>query len=477
MKEAKTIQIPYLPDEARVVTYGNGFTFVYVPKKGDVFNISTWVKTGSLNEDDQINGISHFLEHLMFKGTERFKPGQFDKAMESMGAVINAATWKDFTFYYITGPKGRASDGQIGENFELALDMHADMMLGSTIPDEEVGPPYDPFDPDYKGEKRERSVVIEEISMREDQPWTKIYNSVNHMMYQQGHPYQRDVIGTRAIIGNVPRTTIYDYYRRWYSPTNMTTIVVGDFDFNALEEKICRYFDFEKFNIAANGKGDSSVTADAFRHPSEKRYDEIQGDYQTSFFIMGFHGPDPKNLKEAIALDVASHVLGEGRSSRLTQALLERPANPIYNYVSCGQSTFKLGNVFFVQGNFNPQENPGTAKDTLRQLETELERMLTTEPITEDEFRRAVKKLKVNFAETSETASGIAETIGEAVTVVGTFDAYLKYLNVLNELDVDTVNAVARQYLALDKAYTSVMVPGEGATGDDLETDGDDVEG
>ncbi|MCE3236978.1 MAG: hypothetical protein K0Q50_3170 [Vampirovibrio sp.] len=476
MKEANTIQIPYLPDEARVVTYGNGFTFVFVPKKGDVFNISTWVKTGSLNEDDQINGISHFLEHLMFKGTERFKPGQFDKAMESMGAVINAATWKDFTFYYITGPKGRAADGHIGENFELALDMHADMMLGSTIPDEEVGPPYDPFDPNYKGEKRERSVVIEEISMREDQPWTKIYNSVNHMMYQQGHPYQRDVIGTRSIIGNVPRTTIYDYYRRWYSPANMTTIVVGDFDFNALEEKICRYFDFERFNISPNGKGESAVTANAFRHPSEKRYDEIQGDYQTSFFIMGFHGPEPQNLKEAIALDVASHVLGEGRSSRLTQALLERPANPIYNYVSCGQSTFKLGNVFFIQGNFNPQESEGTAKDILQQLEHELQRMLTTEPITEDEFSRAVKKLKVNFAETSETASGIAETIGEAVTVVGTFDAYLNYLNVLNELDVATVNAVARQYLSLDKAYTSVMVPGEGATAEDLETDGDDVE-
>jgi zinc protease len=478
MTEAKSIQIPYLADSARVVTYDNGYTFVFVPKKGDVFNISTWVKTGSLNEDDRINGISHFLEHLMFKGTERFKPGEFDKAMESMGAVINAATWKDFTFYYITGPKGRAEDSAIGENFELALDMHADMMLGSTIPDEEVGPPYDPFDPNYKGEKRERSVVIEEISMREDQPWTKIYNSVNHMMYQGGHPYQRDVIGTRKIIGEVPRTTICDYYRRWYSPANMTTIVVGDFDFRALEEKICCCFDFDKFKIPADSKP-SMVKASDYAPPKEKCYDEILGEYQTLFFIMGFHGPDPKNLKETIALDVASHVLGEGRSSRLTQALLEKPANPIYNYVSCGQSTFKLGNVFFIQGNFNPQEestggSSATHRNTLKQLETELERMITTEPITEDEFHRAVKKLKVNFAETSETASGIAEAIGEAVTVVGSLDSYLNYLDVLNSLDVNTVNAVARQYLTLDKAYTSVMVPGENVTG--IETEPEDAE-
>lgn len=457
MIEAQSIDIPYLSEKARVVTYENGFTFVFVPKKGDVFNVSTWVKTGSLNEDDQINGISHFLEHLMFKGTERFKPGEFDKAMESMGAVINAATWKDFTFYYITGPKGLTDKSPIGENFELALDMHADMMLGSTIPHEEVGPPYDPFDPDYKGEKRERSVVIEEISMREDQPWTKIYNSVNNMMYQDGHPYQRDVIGTRAIIGEVPRETIYDYYRRWYSPTNLTTIVVGDFDYNLLEEKIGHAFDFNKFGISSIDKP-STVSAADFKAPDKMRFDEIKGEYQTTFFIIGYHGPDPKDLPETIALDVISHVLGESRSSRLTQALLEKPANPVYNYVSCGQSTFKLGNVFFIQGNFNPDEANGTAKDTLKQLETEVDRLLTTAPITEDEFRRAMKKLKVTFAETSETASGIAEAIGEAVTVAGSMDSYLDYMHVLNELTLDQVNATARKYLTQDKAYTSLMV-------------------
>jgi zinc protease len=463
MKEAKTIQIPFLTQSdgtetegAKVVTYENGYTFVFVPKKGDVFNISTWVKTGSIHEDDQINGISHFLEHLMFKGTERFKPGEFDRAMESMGAIINAATWKDFTFYYVTGPKGKAAEGETGENFDLALDMHSDMMLGSTIPDEEVGPPYDPFDPNYKGEKRERSVVIEEISMREDQPWTKIYNAVNHMMYPAGHPYQRDVIGTRAIIGQVPRDTIYDYYRTWYSPTNLTTIVVGDFHFGHLEEKIRRAFDFERFGIQPNGKKPlapyptQSVT-------TGERYVELKGDYQTSFFIMGYHGPSPEDLEATIAMDVVSHVLGEGRSSRLTQALLEKPAVPVYNYVGTDQSTFKLGNVFFVQGNFTSDDTRGT----LQQLETEIEKLLTSEPITEEEFQRAVKKLKVNFAATSETASGIAETIGEALTVCGSLDSYLKYLDVLAQLTVDKVNEVARRYLTRDKAFLAVMTPEE----------------
>src|ERR1700722_13897410 len=97
-----TVDIPYLAEKAIHKVYDNHYQFIYVPKRGEVFNVSTWVKTGSIHENDHNNGVSHFLEHLMFKGTERFQPGEFDKAMESMGAVINAATWKDFTFYYIT---------------------------------------------------------------------------------------------------------------------------------------------------------------------------------------------------------------------------------------------------------------------------------------------------------------------------------------------------------------------------------------
>lgn len=466
MSAVKEIPIPYLSEKARVVTYENGFTFVFVPKQGDVFNISTWVKTGSIHEDDRINGISHFLEHLMFKGTERFGPGEFDKEMESMGAVINAATWKDFTFYYITGPKGRVSAGETGGNFDRALDMHADMILGSTLPDAEIGPPYDPMDPDYRGEKRERGVVIEEISMREDEPWTRIYNAVNHLMYQDGHPYRRDVIGTRDIIGRLPREVLYDYYRHWYTAEHLTTIVVGDFDFDRLQEKVANSFDFKKFAAVMKAASDNGAALPTLNGWEEKgalgdnrHYQELTGDYQTAFFMMGFHGPKAADLRETIALDVASHVLGESRSSRLTQALLEKPAKPVYNHVSCGQSTFKLGNAFLIQGNFTATPNTAS-RPILSQLETEVERMLTTEPITADEFSRALKKLRVDFAETSETASGIAEAIGEALTVTGDLGAYLDYLSVLDTLDVDTVNAVARRYLSLDKAYSVVMMPG-----------------
>jgi len=461
-QSTETIDIPFLSQvlssekdaRARRITYDNGYTLVMVPKPGDTFNVSTWVRTGSIHEDANISGISHFLEHLMFKGTKRFKMGEFDRAMESMGAIINAATWKDFTFYYVTGPRGAVQGSEMGENFAKALDMHADMMLGATIPDDEVGPPYDALDPDYQGEKRERSVVIEEISMREDQPWTKVYNAVNHMMYPDGHPYQRDVIGTRDIIGRVPRDTIYEYYRKWYSPANLTTIVVGDFDLAALESEVLNAFDFKKFGLAQNGASPVKALPD-IRHDEGARYREVRADYQTTFFIMAYHCPPPSQLEETIALDIVSLVLGESRSSRLTQALLEKPEKPLFNYLSTDQTQFKLGNVFFIQGNLNTSDT----QLALAQVTDQVNRLLTTEPITQAEFERALKSLRVDFAVTSETASGMAEAIGEALTVTDSLDSYIHYMSVLNGLTLDTVNAAARRYLSPDLAYTAVLLP------------------
>lgn len=450
------VAIPYLPDQAICKTYENGYQFIFVPKKGDVFNVSTWVKTGSIHEDDINNGVSHFLEHLMFKGTERFAPGEFDKAMESMGAVINAATWKDFTFYYVTGPKGSQ-----GQNFEKALDMHADMLLFSTLPDAEIGQQHNPDDPNSTAVKRERGVVIEEINMRDDQPWTKVYNAVNEMMYPPGHPYRRDVIGTRQIIGNIPRKAIESYYWTWYSPQNLATIVVGDFDPDWLEAKVLAAFDFNRLKRPTDSPAPFVWTGSSLpTYDGGQRFERIEGDFQTAFLIAGAHGPTPDDLKETIALDVASRILGEGRSSRLYQALIEKPREPVFNMISCGQSTFKLGNVFMIQANFNGADDAAR----LAEIEAEVTALCTTRPITAEEFTRTVKNMKVHFAETSETASGIADSVGESLTVTGTLNTYTGYLAQLNALTLGDVQAAAEHWLPWEKAFVSVLVPRDGAS-------------
>lgn len=232
------VKYPFLTREAEIYTRDNGHTIVLAHKEGAMANVSTWVKTGSINEDDKNNGISHFLEHLMFKGTHKHKAGDFDRILEAKGAIVNAATWKDYTFYYVTLPKGEG-----GKDLYQAIELHADMMLDPILPYEEIGAPFDLNDTNVT-DKRERHVVIEEIRMRKDQNWTKVYNACNYNMYTK-HPYKRDVIGTPEIISQVTREDIMNYYQTFYSPENMTTIIVGDFDSKEILEKVEKEFDFK----------------------------------------------------------------------------------------------------------------------------------------------------------------------------------------------------------------------------------------
>ena len=139
-------------------------------KNNPIVDIDTWVKTGSINENAQNNGVSHFLEHLFFKGTKNHPTGEFDKILESKGAETNAATSKDFTHYYITIPS---------KDFDTAIDLHADMLLNPLIPRKEL--------------EKERKVVMEEIAKDENNPSNKVYVNFNSLMYKN-HPYKRKVI-------------------------------------------------------------------------------------------------------------------------------------------------------------------------------------------------------------------------------------------------------------------------------------------
>ena len=153
-------------------------------KTNPIVTIDTWIKTGSINENDENNGVSHFLEHLFFKGSTNHAPGEFDKILENKGALTNAATSKDFTHYYITIPS---------KDFDLALEIHSDMLLHPLIPRKEL--------------EKERKVVIEEIMKDANSPQTLVYDNLVKMLYTN-HPYKRKVIGTSDIISTIHRDKI-----------------------------------------------------------------------------------------------------------------------------------------------------------------------------------------------------------------------------------------------------------------------------
>lgn len=436
-----TVNYPYLTQEVEIYERENGHKIVLAHKEGELVNVSSWVKTGSINEDDRINGISHFLEHLMFKGTHKHKAGEFDKILEAKGAIVNAATWKDYTFYYVTLPKGDNN-----ENLNLAIELHADMMLDPILPEDEIGPAFDINTNEVK-EKRERHVVIEEIRMRKDQPWTKAYNTCNFNMYTT-HPYKRDVIGTPEIISQVTRDDIMNYYQTFYSPENITTIVVGDFDSEEILKKVEEEFDFKDRSNAP--KKENTIDT-----PTQKtKYFEETGQVNTSYAIFGWLGPKACDIKASIELDLISIILGDSTSSRMYQNLIEKRTDALFNMISSEHYQFKDGDNFFIQANFKPE-----GKELALDLIKEELKKLTEKRITEKELEKAKKRIKTRFAYSAETVSEIGETIGYYMTVCEDLKLVEQYLADLDSVTVDDLNETIKKYLDINNCVISVLIP------------------
>jgi len=440
--EKSFVKYPFLTKDVEVYKLENGHTIVLAHKEGGLVNVSSWVKTGSINENEHNNGISHFLEHLMFKGTHKHAAGEFDKTLEAKGAIVNAATWKDYTFYYVTLPKGEND-----KDFHLAIELHADMMLDPIIPEHEVGAPFDVNDKEFKN-KRERHVVIEEIRMRQDQPWTKVYNACNAGMYTN-HPYKRDVIGTPEIISQVSQKDIMGYYRSFYTPENITTIIVGEFDNETVLNRVIA--EFEGKWGERNGKNPIS---EIDKPISETKYIEQKSQINSAFMMFGFLGSLASDLKNSIALEMLSLILGDGTSSRLYQNLIEKQPEQIFNMINSEHYQFRDGDNFFIQANFKPEKKDLAIELVKKELENLQENL-----VSEDEFLKAKKKIKSQFACNAETVSEIGETIGYYMTVCSDLTLVEAYLKVLEQLSIQDLQMVAKEYLNLDHASISVLLP------------------
>lgn len=439
--QKSTVKYPFLTEDVEIYERENGHKIVLAHKEGELVNVSTWVKTGSINEDDKINGISHFLEHLMFKGTHKHKAGYFDKTLEAKGAIVNAATWKDYTFYYVTLPKGVE-----GKDLDLAIELHADMMLDPVLPEEEIGSPFDLNNPKVT-DKRERHVVIEEIRMRKDQNWTKVYNACNFNMYKK-HPYKRDVIGTPEIISQVTRDEIMNYYKTFYSPENMTTIIVGDFNKEKILAKVEKEFDFK-------GRPNAPKRVNEIDSPTDHTIVvENKGQTNTSYLMIGFLGPKANQLKENIELDIISIILGESTSSRMYQNLIEKQPEQIFMVANAEHYQFKDGNNFFIQANFKPEK-----KDIAIKLVKDEISNLINNKISEEELEKAKKKIKSRFAYAAETVSEIGETIGYYMTVCEDLKLIEDYLKDLDAITISDLENTVKKYLNINNAVISILEP------------------
>ena len=407
--------------DLNVYKLDNGQTVVIKEVKNNpIVTIDTWIKTGSINEDDKNNGVSHFLEHLFFKGTTNHAPGEFDKILETKGAITNAATSKDFTHYYITIPS---------KDFDLALEMHSDMLLHPLIPRKEL--------------EKERKVVIEEIMKDANSPNTLVYDNLINMLYTN-HPYKRKVIGKADIIKNIQREQILDYYNTYYNPSNMITVIVGDVDTASAIEKVKYDFnaEYEK-PLEQNFPKEKILTSQA--------RNTAYTDVQTGYMIIGFRGTDIDD-KDSYALDVLSTILGDGHSSVFYQKIKEQ--KQLANSIGASNTGFKDDGIFYISATFNPEKCTKLEESIFEEIKN-----IQKNGVTQEQLQLAKNIIERDTYYNRESISNIAGEIGYTFVTTNDIKYYDTYIENIKKVTADDVKRAADKYLGINKSAVSIVLP------------------
>ena len=410
-----------LASDFNVYKLDNGQTVVIKEvKTNPIVTIDTWIKTGSINETDENNGVSHFLEHLFFKGSKNHAPGEFDKILETKGAVTNAATSKDFTHYYISIPS---------KDFDLALDMHSDMLLNPLIPRKEL--------------EKERKVVIEEIMKDANSPNNIVYENLIGLLYTN-HPYKRKVIGTADVVSTIHRDKIFEYYNKYYNPSNMITVIVGDVDSDKALDKVKQNFNAEyKKPIKNIYNRESILTA------QKKKVQYF--DVKTGYMLIGFRGAKIDD-KDSYALDVLSVILGEGKSSLFYRNIKEN--KQLANTISASNSGFRDDGIFYISATFEPEKCAQLQKVIFDEIV-----QIQTKGVTQDQLNLAKNLIERNTYYERESVSNIASEIGYVFVTTDGIKYYENYLDNIKRVTASDVQKAAKKYLGIEKSAVSILLP------------------
>lgn len=392
----------------------------------NIVKIDTWINTGSINEDDKTNGISHFLEHLFFKGTTKYPTGTFDKILDSKGATVNAATSKDFTHYYIQIPS---------QYFKTALELHSDMLLNPQIPRKEL--------------ERERLVVIEEISKTKDSPDNLLLDNMYDILYSKSnHPYKRNIIGKKEIIENVTREEILSYFNRFYTPDAYTTVVIGDVDTKEALKEIASAFDW------SNRK---NTKQEKIKYPKVRSLEKIEikednMDISKTHLMFGFVAPKFSEEKDSMALDVLSSILTDGKSSILNQILKEQKQLVIS--INSGNYSQKDSGIFYILATLDPKNEQCVRNEILDQL-----KKIQNGELSEESIERAKNLIKTDTYYSRESISNISSELGYMFTFSNNENYYDNYIKNIEKITKDDIIKASKKYLLLDRYALSIVRP------------------
>ena len=391
--------------------------------KSPVVTFQVWYRVGSRNEKDGKSGLSHFLEHMMFKGSKKIKPEEYSRIIAKNGGRSNAFTSSDVTVYYAT-----MSRDKIGIEIDLEADRMANALLGETY-----------FEP-------EKKVIQEERRLRtEDKPVSALGEVAGAAAYMV-HPYRRPVIGWMEDIQNLTRQDLVDHYKLYYAPNNAFIVMAGDFSTAEMLPKIKA-----AFGDIPRGSEAPKVRAKEPPQKGERRI-TLKKEAELPFVLMYYHTPNLKS-PDSYALDVLSVVLAGGRSSRLYHDLvyqkrLARSVDADYNGLSIDPS------VFSVTAQLMPGKDPA-------EIEHEIDSLL--EPLKSDlisdrELQKAKNQIESTFVYAQDSIFGQAMKIGY-YEAVGDWRLLDSYLDGIRKVTPHDIQRVAQEYLNRDRRTVGVLIP------------------
>ncbi len=387
--------------------------------KSPVVSVQMWVKTGSADEVKKEEGLSHFIEHLVFKGTEKFKVGEIAAVVEGSGGELNAYTSFDQTVFYVTISKKFANVG---------LDVVSQMMGFPTFDSAEID--------------NEREVVIEEIKRGEDSPQRQIGQLLFSTAYKK-HAYKVPVIGYADNIRKVSTKKIKSYFESRYVPRNMFLVVSGDFKSAEMKKEVEAYFGkFKDFKV----KKVKRVKEPVQTKPS---ITIKKSDFQETLTYVAFKAPSIKH-KDIPGLDVLSLILGQGDSSRLVHKL--RIEEAIVN--GTGAFTFTPQDDGLLA--FSGSLQPANLERYLEILVNEIAEIYHNPP-TFAEIQKAVTNIASEQIYSVETVDGLARKAGSQEFFMGDSEYYKKYLAAIYSVKPADVTKLAKKYFDPKKLTVAIL--------------------
>jgi predicted Zn-dependent peptidase len=412
----------------------NGLTIVAEQMPVEAINLNVWLRVGSALETDTINGMAHFLEHMVFKGTPRLKGGDFERLIEARGAVTNAATSQEYTHYYVTCSP---------QDFADLTPLQLDVVFNPTIADAAF--------------ERERLVILEEIRRAEDNPRRRVFSRAMETCCQR-LPYRRSVLGPKEVIENLTPGQMRDFHRQWYQPHNVTVAVVGNQPVERLIATVSKYV--EEIAPAHGNEALGTVRGYLGHFLGEPAFTEvIRQEYldqnlQQARLIMVQKVPGLRDLSETYALDVLAVILGTGKTSRLFRELREERA--LVSQISATNMTQAIQGAFLVSAQL-PVENLDAVERAINQHI----RQIQEDSVDQSELERVKTQVANRFIFANERPSDRANLYGYYHSQLGDITPALNYTEIIRSLTLADIQKAAQNYLDTQAYGLVVVKPGE----------------